>query len=173
MMQMLAAGGLEPLTDHARPADAFNVEGYYEDERAKNLARDSSWLAEARGKALKVVVPLFPQIHPGPEYSFRVILMERPVSEVLASQKDMLLGGGRTGARLTDEQLHKVFTAQVNAAKRILALARVPTLYVAYHDCVQDPRGAAARVNEFLGGSLDEAAMAAAVRPDLRHHREG
>jgi tetratricopeptide (TPR) repeat protein len=171
MMQMLAAGGLEPLTDHARPADAFNVEGYYEDERAKNLARDSSWLAEARGKALKVVVPLFPQIHPGPEYSFQVILMERPLSEVLASQKDMLLGGGRTGARLTDEQLHKVFTAQVNAAKRILALARVPTLYVAYHDCVQDPRGAAARVNEFLGGSLDEAAMAAAVRPDLRHHR--
>ncbi len=58
LMQMLAAGGLEIVTDGLRQADASNPRGYFEDRRVKALARDAGWLGEAEGKAIKVVAPL-------------------------------------------------------------------------------------------------------------------
>jgi len=42
---------------------------------------------------------------------------------------------------------------------------------VAYHDALERPAEVAADLNRFLGGTLDEKAMAAAVDPELR--REG
>jgi hypothetical protein len=38
-MQMLVAGGLTPLVDGQRAADAGNPRGYFEWEKAKSLAR--------------------------------------------------------------------------------------------------------------------------------------
>jgi tetratricopeptide (TPR) repeat protein len=55
MMQMLAAGGVEPYTDGRRPADSDNPRGYFEHGKATGLHNDSSWLPEARGKAVKIV----------------------------------------------------------------------------------------------------------------------
>ncbi|MBK6831011.1 MAG: hypothetical protein IPG92_09875 [Flavobacteriales bacterium] len=60
VMQMLAAGGMEPLTDGARAADADNPKGYFEFERVKALPADHHWLEEARGKAVKVIHQLLP-----------------------------------------------------------------------------------------------------------------
>ncbi len=52
MMQMLAAGGLEVLTDQRRRADADNPRGYFELESVKALAitDDTAWLDAAHGK---------------------------------------------------------------------------------------------------------------------------
>jgi hypothetical protein len=44
---------------------------------------------------------------------------------------------------------------------------------VHYADAIADPSAAARRVSAFLGGSLDEQAMAAAVRGDLYRNRAG
>jgi hypothetical protein len=41
-------------------------------------------------------------------------------------------------------------------------------LAVKYHAALDDPVRTAAEINAFLGGSLDEAAMAKAVDPALR-----
>ncbi len=60
MMQMLVAGGLDPLSDALRQADDSNPLGYLELERIKRLAKDNHWLAEARGMVIKVVAPLIP-----------------------------------------------------------------------------------------------------------------
>ena len=49
MMQMLAAGGLPPLTDNLRAADESNLRGYFEFEPVKRLRSDRSWLDQARG----------------------------------------------------------------------------------------------------------------------------
>jgi hypothetical protein len=51
----------------------------------------------------------------------------------------------------------------------MLALRRIPTLYVQYAECLNEPAVTAERINEFFGGALDVSKMAAAVDPKLRH----
>jgi hypothetical protein len=47
----------------------------------------------------------------------------------------------------------------------------VMLLSVDYDAAVETPAVAAARINRFLGGGLDEVAMASAVAPGLRRQR--
>src|SRR5258708_25901165 len=58
MMQMLGAGGMSILSDGERRADADNPRGYLEWERIKRLPKDPSCIAEAEGKAVKVISQL-------------------------------------------------------------------------------------------------------------------
>src|SRR6201987_3921024 len=88
MMQMLVAGGMNPLSDGERPADADNPRGYLEWERIKTLPNDPGCIAEAEGKVVKVISRLLLSLPSGDDY--RVIFMQRPLPEVLASQDEML-----------------------------------------------------------------------------------
>src|SRR5215472_863985 len=65
MMRMLEAGGVPVITDGLRQADADNPNGYYEYEPVKLLKQDSSWLPQARGKAVKMVYLLLCDLPPG------------------------------------------------------------------------------------------------------------
>ena len=96
LMQMLAAGGIMVITDKLRTADADNPRGYYEFELVKKIKQDASWLPQVRGKAVKMISQLLYDL-PGSE-SYRVILMERDLDEVLVSQEKMLERLGRTAA---------------------------------------------------------------------------
>ncbi|MGI9427331.1 MAG: hypothetical protein ACR2NM_01650, partial [Bythopirellula sp.] len=93
MMQMLVAGGISPLTDGNREADASNPKGYYEYDKATQLRSDSAWLGEAKGKVVKIVAQLLTElpaeIDGKPAY-YRVVFMDRDLDEVLASQHTML-----------------------------------------------------------------------------------
>ena len=60
MMQMLAAGGVPPLTDKLRPSDESNPRGYFELEAVKRLRSDQAWLDQARGRAVKIIHLLSP-----------------------------------------------------------------------------------------------------------------
>ena len=53
----------------------------------------------------------------------------------------------------------------------MLAVRRIPTFTVRYRDCIERPLEVAAAVHAFLGGTLDEPAMAAAADPRLYRHR--
>jgi hypothetical protein len=77
MMQMLVAGGMTPLTDGERAADLDNPRGYLEWERIKTLAKDPECIAEAEGKAVKVISQLLLLLPAGHEY--RVLFMQRPL----------------------------------------------------------------------------------------------
>ena len=97
MMQMLAAGGIEIVTDcDPRRLIATIRRGYLEFERVKKIKQDSSWLPETRGKAFKMVSQLLYDLPPSERY--RVIFMERDLDEVLASQEKMLERLGRAAA---------------------------------------------------------------------------
>ena len=98
MMQMLAAGGVPPLTDAQRAPDASNPRGYLELEAVKRLKTDKSWLPDARGKAVKVIHLLLPELAEA-DWEFRVIMMRRPVEEIVASQRAMLARLGRQRQR--------------------------------------------------------------------------
>ena len=57
-MQMLHAGGYPLLSDGLREADANNPPGYFELEAVKQINRNNQFIAEAKGKAVKIVAPL-------------------------------------------------------------------------------------------------------------------
>lgn len=168
MMQMLAAGGIPPLTDLARAADEDNPRGYLEFEAVTRLARDSSWIRCARGRAVKVICALVPALPPGHEY--RLILMQRDMSEVLASQRAMLRRLG-AGPAAMDDQLRPAFARHLEQARAWCAAVGVPMLEVDHRTCLTAPAAVAARVAEFLGGHLDATAMAATVDASLWRHR--
>src|SRR5246500_3206557 len=88
MMQMLAAGGMAILSDGVRKADLDNPRGYFEWERIKQLPNDPGCIAEAEGKVVKVISQLLFSLPTGHDY--RVIFMQRPLPEVMASQDEML-----------------------------------------------------------------------------------
>jgi tetratricopeptide (TPR) repeat protein len=166
MMQMLAAGGLPPLTDGRRAPDADNPRGYYEFEPAKGLHRDNSWLAEAKGRAVKIVAQMLPHI--SQDFAYRVIFMEREMEEVLKSQKRMLASKPENAEKQANGRLAATFTAQISSVKRMLDLRSIPSIFIRYERAIAEPLEVAAKINTFLGGKLNESAMAAAVEPVLR-----
>ncbi len=180
MMQMLAAGGIPPLTDAQRTADESNPRGYLELEAVKRLKQDRSWLPEAQGKVVKVIHLLLPELvapvagSAGDTLRFRVVMMRRPVEEVVASQRAMLARQGKTAAALPDAQLGKLFLDQLERLERLLSgQPNFQVCTVQYPYLVANPAVEAARINTFLGGSLDETAMAQAVDPVLHRIQKG
>lgn len=169
MMQMLAAGGCPVLSDDRRAADASNRRGYFEFEPVKRIAADQRWLEDAPGKAVKIVAQLLP--HLPLQHRYRVVFMERDLSEVVASQHQMLQRLGRPASRRPPADLARTFQKQVDAVGEILHnhSEQVLALSIDYADALADPQGTAARVNRFLGGALDESAMASAIEPALRN----
>lgn len=170
MMQMLAAGGMPLLTDGRRQPDADNPAGYFELEAVKAIARDPSFLDAAAGKAVKIVHALLTHLPPSRDY--RVIVMSRDLDEVLMSQRKMLDRHGRAGAALTEAQLKAIYAGQLRQVRRWLTdrADRIRTLDVDYAAMTSDPPATARAVNAFLGGHLDEHAMARAIDPALRRN---
>ena len=169
VMQMLRAAGVPPYTDGERAADDSNPRGYLEAERVKRLAYDASWLAEADGHALKVVAPLVPHLPVGPSY--RAVLIERDLDEVLRSQEAMLRRQGlRAGS---SESLRVAYARSLDAARAWLD-RHAQTLVLRHGDVVAAPTEAARSLHAHLG-ALAEAgnlsATAAAVDPSLHRQR--
>lgn len=169
MMQMLQAGGLETLADDHRPADADNPRGYYEYEPVKALGRDNSWLPRAEGKVVKVVSALLTYLPV--ELNYKIILMKRPMAEVLASQNQMLKRLGRQGSTVGEAALEKIFARQLaETERRLAAWPTAELLVVEYLQALREPRAIAQTVKQFLGLPLDLEAMRQAVDPSL--HRQ-
>lgn len=171
MMKMLEAGGIPPLTDKIRTADADNPKGYYEFERVKQLDKgDTAWLAEADGKAVKVISQLLE--HLPPAYHYQVIFMRREIAEILASQKQMLIRRGEPTDVVSDEQLAALFDKHLNFVMTWLdQQPNIEVLYVSYNETLQNPVKPVAAINQFLGERLNEAAMAGVIDPKLYRQR--
>lgn len=173
MMQMLQAGGVPPLTDELRTPDESNPRGYFEYEAVKQVRTDSSWLATARGRAVKIIHILLSELPNDGSINFRVILMERAIGEVLASQRQMLARQGKSAAALSDDQLGRIYLGQLEKAEKFLTGSPAfQVLKVAHRELLGDPAPVAERINQFLGGDLDLAAMVAVVDPALYRERE-
>jgi len=168
MMQMLAAGGIEVVTDSIRIADTDNPRGYLEFERVKKIKQDSSWLPEARGKVVKMVSQLLRDLPPSERY--RVIFMERDLDEVLASQEKMLQRLGRSAA--PRDKMKAAFQTHLEELDRWLAKqSHVALLRVSYNELLEDPVVQAQRVCQFLDRIMDLDAMTGAVDPSLYRNR--
>ena len=172
MMKMLEAGGMPVLVDHIRTADEDNPKGYFEFERVKQIETEQSWLADAGGKAVKMVAALLK--HLPTNYRYRIIFMQRNIEEVLASQRQMLIRRGEPTDELSDDKMAGMFAKHVDKIQAWLAQQHnMQVLYVQYGDVMARPAEHAARINGFLGNFLDVASMEATVDKRLYRQRRG
>jgi hypothetical protein len=171
MMKMLEAGGVAPLTDRIREADADNPQGYYEFERVKKLEEDQAWLPEARGRAVKVILALLKHLPSG--YRYKIIFMRRNMAEILASQRKMLIRRGQPTDSISDERMAQLFELHLQQGEQWLAQQpHMDVLYVSYNDVLADPTTQAERVDQFLERDLDIRAMVEIVDPSLYRQRQ-
>ena len=171
MMKMLEAGGLNALTDDIREADEDNLKGYYEDERVKALHEDNAWIGEAEGHVVKVISYQLKHLPEGHEY--RIIFMERKISEVLASQKKMMIRRGETADDVPDGLMTGIFQKHLEETQVWLSeKPNMKVLYISYNDSLKDPAPTITQVNKFLGGELDTDKMMTVVDPSLYRQRK-
>ena len=171
MMKMLEAGGLALLTDGQREADEDNLGGYYELEQVKKVAQDSSWLEEAKGRAVKVISRLLYDLPK--TYNYRVIFMLRNLDEVLASQQQMLQRRGRADGGVGDEELKRLFQKHLDEISKWLGQqANFAVLYLSYNEVLSQPGPKAQEVARFLGGELDAVRMSGVVDQRLYRQRQ-
>jgi hypothetical protein len=170
MMQMLAAGGMPILSDGERQADADNPRGYLEWERIKQLPKDPACIAEAEGKAVKVISLLLLSLPEGHEY--RVIFMQRPLAEVLASQDVMLQHRGTAKPGANVSVIAGAFDKNLRAVNAWLdSKSYVKTLRVPYHDVLRDAEDIAQKLTHFLAIELSVDAMTHQVDASLYRNR--
>jgi hypothetical protein len=173
MMSMLEAGGVPIWSDHQRGADIDNPKGYFELERIKHLEKetDKSYLRDGRGKAVKAISFLIKDLPDDNDY--RVIFMRRDLDEVITSQEKMIarLDQGDTSADA--EALREGYRNDI-VRTRLLCKKRpnFELMEIHYRAAIEDPAAACRRVNDFLGGHLDEAAMRSAVDASLYRNRK-
>ena len=172
MMKMLEAGGIPPLTDKVRTADDDNPKGYYEFERVKQMDKgDTDWMADAQGKTVKVISQLLRYLPA--EYEYKVIFMRRNMSEILASQKKMLINRGEDPDQASDEEISALFEKHLNSVMDWMAAQpNVSVIYIHYSDMLANPVPQAAQLNEFLGGSMNTEAMSEVVDLNLYRNRK-
>jgi len=171
MMQALNTGGLPVLTDHMRKSDEDNPQGYFEFEPVKKTKTDPSWVADAEGKAVKMVYSLLYDL-PN-EYEYRVIFMRRHMHEVLASQRTMLKRSGRQGANIPEHKLADFFNKDLEKITQwVHCQDNFSMISIRYDDMVKSPLPACHQVHEFLGIDLNEDKMASVVNPSLYRNRQ-
>ena len=177
MMQMLEAGGLPVLRDEAfRPADERNPRGYYEIKEALSLGgeeQSTEWVADARGKAVKVIAYQL-QFLP-PEYDHRVVFMRRRIAEVLASSGEFKML--RTDSPLSEPEKVMAYKTEYALYEAWLRRqAHLSAIFVSYNDLLEDPAGPVAEVCAFLdappAAALAAERMSAPIDPALYRQRQ-
>lgn len=169
MMRVLEGAGVPILQDHARPADESNPHGYFEHSAVRGTARDAGWLDSAAGRAVKVIHALLE--HLPRDRAYRVILMRRPIAEIVASQDRMLARLGQGAGGLPGDRIAAILTGQLDAAIALLESEPCFTwIEVGFHRLLAQPGETIASVLAFLGVGVPSAGLARLVDPAL--HRE-
>ena len=175
MMQMIQAGGFPILADDKRLPDESNPRGYLEFEPAKKLLSDQSWIESAKGSAVTLLSPLLPHLPRSSGIKYKIILMLRPVGEVVASQRAMLARDGKEGSPISDESLAEIYQRQIVTTRTLLShLQRhgeAEVMEVSYHSSLEDPCALAKRLRAFLGADFDEEKAIRVVDPSLYRSR--
>ena len=170
MMQMLVAGGMSALSDGERHADTDNPRGYLEWERIKQLPNDPGCIAEGEDKVVKVISRLLLSLPSGHDY--RVIFMQRPLPEVIASQDQMLRRRGTYKEGTNPAVISAAFEKHLREVYAWLeGKPYVKTLRVQYHETLKNPLQVGRELAQFLQVPLNLEAMAQQVDATLYRNR--
>ncbi len=173
LMSMLDAGGIPPLTDGIRTADEDNPKGYYEFERVKKIKEDKAWLPDAKGKVVKMISQLLLDL-PTEGYTYKILFMRRHIDEILASQKQMLIRRGtyKEGGPSDDEMRDMLLMHVKQVLGWVAKHDNFDLMEISYNEILQAPEENIKKINAFLGGDMDTAAMRAVVDKSLYRQRK-
>lgn len=170
MMRMLEAGGMSILADASRAPDSHNPHGYFEYEPVKYLARDTSWMRAASGRAVKIAYHLLRYLPS--DISYRVLFMERNWAELFESQRDMLISRGDPAATQPADRIIRALSREVEHSKEWLdKQPNFSVLSVPYAEVLRRPEIWSHTISRFLDRDLNEALMNVVVDPSLYRHR--
>ena len=149
MMQMLNAGGLAALTDHKRKADNSNPRGYFEYSPVMSIKKDNSWLDLAQNKCVKIVAPLLKFLKP--HYRYKVIFMNRDLTEIVKSQQIMI-------GKKPDDLPFSLIEAYETQLKKVELWKNkqpgVEMIYIDYRDVLTDPEHVVDEIISFVASDL-------------------
>lgn len=170
MMQMLAAGGIEPLTDNVRMPDEDNPRGYFEYEAVKSLRTGKSWLPLAVGKVVKIVHTLLPELPAG--FPYRVIFMRRRLEDVLESQRKMLERMGKMPPGIPAERMMAAFAHQIEGVEHWMGRQdNFRFLTVSFDELNRSSETEIGKIVDFCQLPLDPVKMRQQIDPALHRNR--
>lgn len=162
MMQMLHNGGLTALTDDNRKPDNSNPKGYFEYDPVMSIHKDNSWLHLAKDKSIKIVAPLLKFL--SPKYRYKVIFMNRDLTEVVKSQQKMI---GKDPDTLP-VKLFDAYTKHLNQVETWKDKEPgVELIYLDYKDVMNNTDEVVDKVSKFIGLTLNKEAMKSCVDKSL------
>jgi hypothetical protein len=170
MMKMLAEGGMPVITDELRHADVDNPNGYFEFETVRQIsAGNVAWLENAGGKAVKIISALLEYLPP--DYSYKIIFLEREIQEILASQHKMLANRNEK-PNAEDTVIERQIQQHLSAMKPwLVRQPNMEVLFVNYNTLMTKPQPFCEQVIEFLNLPLNEARMLAVPDKQLYRNR--
>lgn len=170
VMQILAAGGVPVLADGVRAAERNDERGFLEYGPVRRLAGDQSWVPAARGQAVKVFLHLLPHLPAG--IPLKILLLDRALEDVMASQAAMLRSMGR------QPPADPATVAKTFAFQRETILTRmrlrpgVAVLEVSFARLLSGDPAQIAAIADFVGlENPDLEAMGRVVDPGLSRNR--
>jgi hypothetical protein len=163
LMAMLQAGGVTLCSDGQRAPDLHNPRGYFEHRAVLTLAQESAWLEQLGGQAVKVLSRQLE--HVAPELPARVLLLDRNLTEVAASQQRML------GSDSPDWDWPALLAKEFQRLQGVLARRRWPVATVSHQRLLRQPLEMAEEIQSFLGRTLDLPAMVNQVDLELYRNR--
>ena len=134
------------------------------------LSKEPDCISEAEGKVVKVISQLLFALPAAREY--RVVFMQRPLAEVVASQAEMIRRRGTTGAALTASALIAGLGAHLNQVNAWLRdKANISVHRVEHHDVMREPLRVSESIQQFLNLPLDVVAMSLQIDESLYRQR--
>lgn len=168
LMQMLDKAGMQMFVDNVRQADDSNPKGYFEHEAVKSLARNKAWVNQAVGKVVKVVSHLL--FHLPDNYHYKIIFVDRDLSQILKSQQKMLIKKGKNKKEsysITLEMSYKKNLEKVD--KWAKTHYNVEILHVNFSNLINNGIVEAKKIIEFLNINAKPEDIAKAI--DKKLHR--
>ena len=170
MMQMLNEAEVDLYTDEKREADSNNINGYFEHENVKRIARNRIWLPEAIGKGVKIISHLLRFLPQNKTY--KIIFIERELTEILDSQKKMVKKNTGKNKDAYKLGLHLQFVEHLKKVNGwLLEKNNVEFIKISYKETIQDPLSTAQKIVTFLNLKIAPEKLAAVVDKKLYRSR--
>lgn len=165
MMQILEKLGCKIQQDNVRTADVSNPNGYYEYTPVKGIFKNNGFLAECKGKVVKIVTPL--PVYLDLKYTYKVIFMRREIDEILMSQEKML-GKDQSAER---EKFKLIYTKHIDQTKNFFEKNAVDYLEVNYNQLLQNSDVELNALLPFLGIDSTNNTIREVINPELYRNK--
>ncbi len=167
MMQMLEATGIEIFTDGVRKADKNNPKGYNEHEIVKMLPKDTGWLSQAEGKAVKIISQLL--FFLPDKYQYKIIFMKRNMKEVIHSQLTMIENSGKQKQSNTyPVELENAYIRNLQIIKQWAeSKSNVEIEWIDYHDILSQKEDSFVRIRKLIDKPIQQNNMVKCIDPKL------